>query len=199
VKTWVDLYRGHAAVRACVGRAWTSEVRKRLISLATAGHCDGTIRGRFSNQTREGLDEWSIRRDGRQASEPLHKLPGLRSADLTVLGLIGRADHLHTFTVMVAAMRNDGSRWSLAVHLPDDRVTVATPGGDRQGHGACGHAAVHCHVGPDLDTVPKVRVPLPVLGPVDILDWVMSQLLPTADFEPAPWAEVQAALKKAPA
>ena len=55
------------------------------------------------------------------------------------------------------------------------------------------------HVGPDRDTKPKVRVPLPAFSPVDALDWVLSQLVPTADFEPALWAKVQAALEEASA
>ena len=65
------------------------------------------------------------------------------------------------------------------------------PGGDRQGSGACGHAAFHCHVGPTLDAEPKVRVPLPPLHPADALDWVLSQVVP--GYEPAPWSDVEAA------
>jgi hypothetical protein len=44
-----------------------------------------------------------------------------------------------------------------------------------------------------------VRVPLPAITAAEALDWVVSQILATDDFEPAPWAEVQAALKKASA
>jgi hypothetical protein len=44
---------------------------------------------------------------------------------------------------------------------------------------------------------PKVRVPLPALGPVEALEWVLSQLVPEPQFEPALWAEVQSAQKKA--
>jgi len=51
-------------------------------------------------------------------------------------------------------------------------------------------------VGPDREMAPEVRVPLPALGPVEVLEWVLSQLVPTAQFEPAPWADVQTALKK---
>jgi hypothetical protein len=71
--------------------------------------------------------------------------------------------------------------------------------GDRQGRGAGGHAALHCHVGPDLETAPEVRVPLPAINAAEALDWVLSQIIPTDGFEPAPWADVQAALQKASA
>ncbi len=60
-----------------------------------------------------------------------------------------------------------------------------------------GHAAFHYHVGPDRKTAPEARVPLPELGPVEAREWVLSQILPTAKFEPAPWAEVQTAQEKA--
>lgn len=106
-----------------------------------------------------------------------------------------RKDHLHMFTVMVEGERADGSKWTLAVHLPDDEG----PEGDRQGRGACGHAALHCHVGPDLDTAPEVRVPLPAISAADAFDWVLSQIIPTQEFERARWDDVQAALGKATA
>lgn len=74
----------------------------------------------------------------------------------------------------------------MAIHLPKDRESD----GDRQGSGACGHAALHCHVGPTLDADPKVRVPLPPLPPADALDWILSQVVP--GWEPTPWPEVMA-------
>jgi len=196
VKNWRDLYASHRQVRA-VPLSWTSELRKKLIALADAGHCDTTIRGRFSNQSLGELVEWSIRRNGAQAAEPLAGLADLETAELSVLALVSRNGHLHAFTVSVEGKRRDGSSWALAVHLPDDRETAQNPDGDRQGLGACGHAALHCHVGPDLDTGPKVRVPLPALGPVEVLDWVLSQLVPTMAFEPAPWSSVLAPMRKA--
>ncbi len=148
MKTWIDLYASHRQARA-VAASWTTDVRKKLIALAAAGHCDATIRGRFSNHNRGDLAEWSIRRDGAQAAEPLTGLPGLATAELSVLGLMNTRGHLHAFTVSVEGKRADGSMWALAVHLPDDRETEHNPNGDRQGLGACSHAALHCHVGPD--------------------------------------------------
>lgn len=197
MKTWIDLYTSHRKARS-VEPSWTTEVRKKLIALANAKHCDDTIRGRFSDRKLGDLVEWSIRRNETQAAEPLTGLVDLQTAELSVLGLVGkRGKHLHAFTVSVEGKRKDGSTWMLAVDLPDDRETAKTPDGDRQGLGACSHAAFHCHVGPDRTTAPEVRVPLPALGPVEALEWVLSQLVPTSQFEPAPWADVQAALKKA--
>lgn len=196
MKTWIDLYAGHRQART-VAPSWTTAVRKKLIALAAAGHCDESIRGRFSNQNLGDLAEWSIRKNGSQVAEPLTGLADLETAEISVLGLVNKRGHLHAFTVSVEGKRRDGSPWTLAVHLPDDRETTQNPSGDRQGFGACSHAALHCHVGPDLDTRPAVRVPLPALGPVEALEWVFSQLVPTTPFEPAPWAEVQDALEHA--
>lgn len=199
MKAWVDLYVAHRAARTIGNSKWSGELRKRLVALSEAGHCDPSIQGRFTyRKDKDDLLSWSIlgQSGGASSSISLRKLPGLASADLTVMARVSRHDHLHEFTVMVEGHRADGSTWVLAVHLPDDRETPQNPSRDRQGLGACGHAALHCHVGPDLDTAPEVRVPLPPLGPVEILEWVITQILPTAPFEPAPWVAVQAALKK---
>ncbi|MEO8900010.1 MAG: hypothetical protein ABI488_00440 [Polyangiaceae bacterium] len=180
-------------------------MRRKLIELAEAGHCDGTIRARFTKQSNGALSEWSIRAQRAQVAEPLINLPGLAAAQLTVLALEGKNGYLHQFTVMIEGKRDDGSPLALAVHWEDDRVNESSPNGDQKGLGACGHAALHCHVGPDLDTAPKIRVPLPILGPADALTWVLSQVVLTKNssadakkrFEPAPWLQVRAALKKA--
>ncbi|AUX29551.1 MULTISPECIES: hypothetical protein [Sorangium] len=199
MKSWVDLYRAQRDVRSLSSSTWTDEIRKRLIALSKAGHCDTSVKGRFTYKHNGSLLEWSIRDGSSTAPLPLQKIPDLTSAELSLMALADRSNHLHQFTVMVEGKRADGSAWALAVHFEDDRVTEKNPGGDRKGTGACGHAAFHCHVGPGLDVAPKVRVPLPAVGPVEALDWVLSQLVPTSRFEPAPWAQVQAALKKASA
>lgn len=198
MKRWIDLYGAHRAARKLGSGKWDVEFRARLIKLADAGYCDKNIQGRFTygqNPQKSGLVEWSIR------PEPLalDGVPHLASAKLSLMALTDRSGHLHMFTVMVEGQRKDGSKWTLAVHLPDDHETGNNPKGDRQGRGAGGHAALHCHVGPDLETVPEVRVPLPAISAAEALDWVLSQIISTDDFEPAPWADVQAALKKATA
>lgn len=198
MKPWVDLYCAHRDARKLGSEKWDKVFRMRLIKLAQAGYCEQNIQGRFTygqNPQRAGLVEWSIR------PEPLalNGVPHLASAKLSLMALTDRGGHLHMFTVMVEGEREDGSKWTLAVHLPDDQETTKNPNGDRQGRGAGGHAALHCHVGPDLETAPEVRVPLPAINAAEALDWILSQIIPTDSFEPAPWAQVQAALKKASA
>lgn len=196
MKPWLQLYRAHREARSLGSGKWDKELRHRLIKLADAGYCEPNVQGRFTygqNPQNAGFVEWSIR------PEPLALIgvPHLAAARLSLLALTDRRDHLHMFTVMVEGERDDGSKWTLAVHLPDDRETPKNPKGDRQGRGAGGHAALHCHVGPDLAMTPEVRVPLPAISAADALDWVLAQLLANDEFEPAPWAEVQAALEKA--
>lgn len=196
MKPWIELYRAHTDCRTLATGKWDSAFRRKLLKLAQAGYCDTNVQGRFTygqNRQRSGLLEWSIQ------PEPLalSGVPHLTTASLSLMALTDRSGHLHMFTVMVEGERKDGSKWTLAVHLPDDRETEKNPKGDRQGRGAGGHAALHCHVGPDLETAPEVRVPLPALSAAEALDWVLSQIITTDEFEPAPWAEVQDAMKKA--
>lgn len=197
MKPWVDLYRAQQDARNLSSNTWSSDLRKRLVALSKEGYCDPSVEGRFTYEQDGKLLKWSIRDGGAAAPVSLRQLADLDSAELSLMALADRRNHLHQFTVMVEGKRADGSAWALAIHFEDDRVTDKNKDADRKGTGAGGHAAFHCHVGPGLDVAPKVRVPLPALGPVEALDWVLSQLVPTSKFEPAPWAEVQAALKKA--
>lgn len=197
MKPWVDLYRAQQDARNLSSNTWSSDLRKRLVALSKEGYCDPSVEGRFTYEQDGKLLKWSIRDGGAAAPVSLRQLADLDSAELSLMALADRRNHLHQFTVMVEGKRADGSAWALAVHFEDDRVTDKNKDADRKGTGAGGHAAFHCHVGPGLDVAPKVRMPLPALGPVEALDWVLSQLVPTSKFEPAPWAEVQAALKKA--
>lgn len=197
MKAWVHLYVSHRKGRASVRwEACAEDIRKLLIQVADAGHCDGSIRGRFTGRHDGNVVVWSIRRNGERAAEPLMGLPDLEVAKIYVACIADGRGRLHAFTVSVEGMRKDGSSWSLAVDLPDDRGGVDSADGDRQGRGACGHAALHCHVGPDRETSPQVRVPLPSLTPSEVLQWVFSQIIPTLAFEPAPWAAVKADLEK---
>lgn len=197
MRFWVDLYRDQTAARTLASGAWSGELRKRLVALSKAGFCDRSVEGRFTYEHDGNLLKWSIRDDGKAAPVALRQLADLDSAELSVIALADRGNHLHQFTVMVEGKRADGTAWVLAVHFEDDRITDKNKDADRKGTGAGGHAAFHCHVGPGLDVGPKVRVPLPPLGPVEALEWVLTQLVPTAQFEPAPWPEVLTALKKA--
>jgi hypothetical protein len=191
VKPWIDLYQQHQRARARAGETATAEIRARLRQLVDRGHCDPSLPSRFTygKNSDAGLREWSIKRA--ENGEPLQGLPTLRDARLTILLLTGtRTNDLHELTIMLEGRTPADARWCVALHLPDDR---SPPHHDRQGSGACSHAALHCHVGPTLDDEPKVRVPLPALTPADALDWVLSQVVP--GYEPAPWPAVVAARK----
>lgn len=200
MKPWSELYAAHRGVRA-LQPSWSQELRGKLGRLEEAEHCAAGIRSRFTNQKDDKhahLRRYSFRRDGSDVAESLAELEHLASAKLSLLALVDtKREHLHMFTAMAEATRHDGSSFAVAVHLPDDRESEVNVDGDRQGLGACGHAALHCHVGPDLETGPVVRVPLPAIGPVEALEWVLSQLVQSPAFEPAPWTQVQADLKKA--
>jgi hypothetical protein len=186
---WQALYEQHRGMRS-VSTDLATSLRRRLLALADRGHCAKTIQGRFTRRDRGGLRELFIQPVGpRDEREPLVALPSLQDARLTVLALISRkADHVHQFTAMIEGTTRIGLPWAAAVHLEDDH---APAGQDRKGDGACGHAAFHCHVGPTLDHEPKVRVPLPAVGPAGALDWLLSIVVPA--WEPAPWANVVAA------
>lgn len=129
-----------------------------------------------------GVVEWFMA--DRIGVVPLKETADLADVRLTLLALAdGRANHLRQFTAMLEGKSvRGGTPWTVAIHLADDR---ADDEGDRQGTGACGHAAWHCHVGPDLNAKPKVRVPLPGLKPADALSWLLTTLV--ADMEPARW------------
>jgi hypothetical protein len=173
----------------------TRDIRQRFRLLAERGHCDPGLLSRFTydkNDRNAHVRLWRIAGTGNDG-EPLWDLPNLEDARLNVQLLTGTRKHeLHALTIMLTGKTPSGARWCVALHLPDDRESTECPGGDRQGSGACGHAAFHCHVGPTLDDEPKVRVPLPPLLPAEALDWVLAQVVP--DYEPAPWPFVEAAL-----
>jgi hypothetical protein len=190
VTSWVDLYRAHSKMRLGAGEAAPAEIRRRLGLLVDRGICEGTLPSRFTydQDSRKGLRTWHIRGTAGRG-EPLERLPNLLEARLVVLLLTGVRKHeLHELTVMLEGRTLKHSPWCVAVHLQSD----LGPSADHGGSGACGHAVLHCHVGPTLDDEPKVRVPLPPLLPVEALDWVLSQVVP--DYEPEPWPSVVAAL-----
>ena len=190
MRGWCALYQGHRDMRS-VSTDLATSLRRQLIALAERGHCARTIQGRFTRRERVGLRELYIQPlDHTDQREPLVGLRSLEDARLTVLALVGRrADRVHQFTAMIEGMAPGGRKWAAAVHLEDDRTADEQ---DRKGSGACSHAAFHCHVGPTLDDEPKVRVPLPPVGPAGALDWLLSIVVP--GWEPAPWPEVVAAL-----
>jgi hypothetical protein len=185
---WYELYAQHRAMRDPLDLA--SSLRRRLVVLARQGRCQSTIQGRFTRRDRGKLRELYIQPSGDREpqGEPLLDLPSLREARLTVLALVSRSDeHLHQFTAMIEGITREEQPWVVAVHLEEDHAASEQ---DRKGSGACGHASFHCHVGRTLEDEPKVRVPLPAIGPVAALDWLLSLVVP--GWEPAPWAQMPA-------
>lgn len=178
---WPQLYAAHGDMRS-VEHELIGDLRQRLVQLAERRHVDRTIQGRF---TQVGAMDYLITPNGR--AEPLANLPTLTDAELVLMAKVDRRRaHLHQFTAMIQGTTLDHQLpWAAAVHLQSD---LDPNKGDRHGTGACGHAAFHCHVGPALDHEPKVRVPLPAVGPAAALDWLLTMIIP--DWEPAPWASV---------
>jgi hypothetical protein len=208
MKTWVDLYTQHQSLRKGAHRNAVDAIRGELRRFAELRFSvlPEQIQSRFqpADNQQTGLKTYKLglgQASGEELILPRH--PGyqnglihLEEARLTILLLVNtESDHLHEMTVMLEGKRADDTPVTIAVHLPDDRVTKKRPHGDRQGHGACGHAALHCHIGPTLDVPPELRVPMPALTPGEVVAWVLSQVVPTPDFEPAPWEDVLGALK----
>ena len=193
MKEWRALYQQHGEMRASSAELMNA-LRRPLLALADRGHCAKTIQGRFTRRQRGAHRELYIQPiDPSDEREPLMELPDLDHTHLTVLALISlKSDRMHQFTAMIEGTTKVGLPWAAAVHLEDDSDPKEQ---DRRGSGACGHAAFHCHVGPTLDHEPKVRVPLPAVGPAGALDWLLSIVVP--GWEPAPWPEVIAARSRA--
>ncbi len=176
------------AIRDEAGASLASDLRKKLIDLAERGHCDSSIRGRFTDRRNGDLRAWYIKGE----REELEHLPHIAEAWLTLLILShSPTHHVHQFTAMLEGVATTGETWVVAVHLETDRDHGC---GDRKGDGACGHAALHCHVGASLGKKPEIRVPLPDIGPIEAFDWLLSTVVP--GWEPMPWADVLEALRQ---
>jgi hypothetical protein len=197
VRRWVDLYREHSALRDA-GREVVTEIRRELARISEA-HPDlfnPYVPTRLVSRTNGEITEVNLNGDEGEYIL-LEALPagdrsrlGLKEAHLKVRLLLRNKVRLLALVLMVEATTEENAPWTVAVHLPDE----GGRDGGRQGLGACSHAALHCHIGPTLDAFPEVRVPLPPLGPGDLVSWVLSQIIPTEACEPAPWARVLEAL-----
>jgi hypothetical protein len=80
-----------------------------------------------------------------------------------------------------------GAPWLIAVHLTPNLRHAGKPDEAKAGNGACSHAVLHVHIGPDFKAPQTVRAPLPRLLPAEALAWVLTQLEPGKKHEPAPW------------
>ena len=184
---WIELYRAHQRVMRHVDPRLAGVIRARLARLAEMGHCDRSAAHRFTNAKNERgrRREWFIRspEPGLAPGEPLFELPELLNGRLSIQAITDTSNkQLFAFSAMLAGEAPLGSPRTVAAHFVDRP----------SGRGGCGHALFHCHVGPTLEAQPRVRVPLPPVGPVGILDWLLAIVVPA--WEPAPWPKLLAAL-----
>gem|GEM_PF-2056878 len=206
MKSWVDLYGEHQWLRGMHDREVANELRAVLRRLSEKPYAalrrDAQSRLVEARAPRSTTVQHTLGRERSgealllsELPEPVRDRVALREALLSVLLRFDRSvQRLQELNIMLSGLRLDGTPWALAVHLPHEDRTLGRPQGDREGLGACGHAALHCHVGPTLDVKPKIRVPLPPLRPAQIVEWMISQAIPTPEFEPAPWPGVEAML-----
>ena len=181
MKVWQQLYERHTNMRETDGRTFGNEVRKRLTRLASDNYCNRSVSPQFRHKNLGVLQDWSFTK----GPIDLLNLDNLSDVTLTILASIERRSyHFQRFTAVLEGKNGSVSPWIAAVHLDNNGAGQGT---DKGGSGACGHPVFHCHVGPDLDTHPKLRVPLPAIGPIGTLDWLLTQVIP--EWEPAPWSE----------
>lgn len=177
---WFDLYRAQTAARSLLPES-QSDIRKVLIDFADRAHSAQTIRGKFQRRERENLTEWHIAAPDSQIEVVF---AGFCNVKLQLLALVDkRARQLRQFSATLSGENETtGQPWTAAVHFESN---AEGPTSDHKGAGAASHAAFHCHVGPDLDALPKIRVPLPAVSPAEALRWLLSIVDPA--MEPAPW------------
>lgn len=185
MKSWALLYKSHGEMRNDSEGAFAHDIRARLRALGEQGHCARELQYKFTRRQSGRLQEWYVQaHDGLpEGQASLKELPELQNAKLTLLALCDSRTHwIHQFSAHLEGITPKGATWLVAAHLENDLSQ------DQKGEGACSHAAFHCHVGPSFEAAPCVRVPLPPVPPVALLDWMISLVVPK--WEPAPWSAV---------
>ena len=183
---WDALYRQHEAVRDVGNADVAILLRERVKWLVAHDHCDQRYQGKvtYKQQPARGRREIWVKggEDAMGAPIPLVGLPELTEARLFFAVMLdARAARVEKFTVRLDGRAHaTGQAWLVSVEM-DDR---------QMGSGACGHAIIHCHVGPDHFSTPEVRVPCPAMKPWEALDWVLTLVVP--GWEPLPWDGGQA-------
>ena len=189
---WVATYQHHTALRA--GHEHTVERLKaplrRLAGLRV--HCDPSLPWFLKTTKTDGRTSVFTQPHG-EAPGPvrLTALPDLTDARMSIQATLqSQTGRLTEFSAAISGKTAAGVDWTVAIHLENELRRPAAEGwpGDWRGDGACGHAIFHCHVGPDLDAKPKVRVPFVAVGPEHALDWLLTTVVP--GFEPMPWGAV---------
>jgi hypothetical protein len=196
---WVSLYQRHSELRT--GHPQTVDGLKRTLRRLASmkAHCDPSLPW-FLKTTKENGREiiFTQPHNGPPGPVELKGLPDLTGARLSIQATLEpKTGRVHEFSAAISGMTDAGVNWTVAIHLDTELRPPTKDGwrGDWRGDGACSHAVLHCHVGPDLEAKPKVRVPLPAVGPEHALDWLLATVVP--GFDPMPWAEVEAALRTA--
>jgi hypothetical protein len=187
---WIELYQRHQENRQ-VGRARVDiEFRQRIKELVRRKHCEYRFLGKveYKRNPSSGIQEVWVKGQGSAMGEPipLSSLPDLTDAYLSLAAALDyKKTVVQRFTISLQGKAaGDGRPLLISAEID------ASP----LGSGACGHALIHCHVGPDHTSKPEVRVPMPAITPWDAMDWVLSQVVP--DWEPAPWPDVLQEIEK---
>lgn len=179
---WLVLYHAHGELRREGVTTLETDIRTRLVRLAKSHGDPHLVRWKYKKLELTVVYELK--------KMPLQNLEKLTDAKLTLLAHVDlRRQHVNHFALTLEGRGHMGQPWTVAIHLEDNEGKAT---GDHKGKGAASHAALHCHVGPDLDHEPKVRVPLPPLSMAHCLDWLLCMVIP--EWEPAPWASIKEAL-----
>lgn len=195
VRPWRELKK-HVEERRAQPPIRLSQVQKSLVGrlqhVASLRLCDPEVKGWFT--TRGGELTLSGAAPGRVGEWPAIPLKDLEHIDEALLTLSVTFDKIGVvaYSIQLRGRRRiaDAPAWYARVDL--DGIGADA----KKGVGLCSHAVLHAHVGttPESDHVPSedplgerkrfsTRVPMPWLGPVDALNW----LLATVDrrLEPA--------------
>lgn len=179
---WADLYDRHQEARNVGSVDVATRLRDRIKALAARDHCQDRFQGKLDykkNPARGKAEIW-VKGDTNEPMGdpiPLFGLPELENASLWIGVMLDRQlSRVDKFTVRLqGAAKPSGGPWLVSVELDEKHM----------GMGACGHAPIHCHVGPDHGATPEVRVPCPPMKPWEALDWVLTLVVP--NWEPLPW------------
>ncbi|HND32278.1 MAG TPA: hypothetical protein PLA94_19880 [Myxococcota bacterium] len=174
MSVWALLAGEHEKLRQRTRTEVSCALQARLQQLVLRRHCARMATHQLTwRKVDENGREELLLRDEKPIQ--LEKLPDLGTGSLQILALFNaRQKRMEKYTVEFTA-----KKLVIAIHLDEKPM----------GSGACGHALLHGHIGPDCKTPPKLRVPLPPLAPEEALDWLLSQLLREKgrEFEPSPW------------
>ncbi|MCB9531337.1 MAG: hypothetical protein H6700_06195 [Myxococcales bacterium] len=198
---WVGLYREHSRLREHSADPFT-ELKGPLRRLADLKeHCHPSLPWLLKKkQSKCGtrLTVFTVPQPNATDAGPvaLRGLPDLVGARLSIQATFeSKTSRIQHFSVAISGQTSSSVDWTVALHLESELGSPDVVGwqADWRGEGACSHAVFHCHVGPDLDAKPKVRVPFPAVSPGHALDWVLATVVP--GFDPMPWANVETAMK----